>query len=423
MAQRTSQRSWAASAVRRSIIDPIRGSDTMRPILSSCALLIFALLSGFPVLALAQSRHAVAFHVGRNDALPTETTLGGLSYTSWAGMLGVRGSGAMSLGRVDRTPTNEDGTTKITAWTADADVILSPFRVLPPIVTLGFRPFALAGIGGHGARYPTGDRASVATLSYGWGLAWNPSRSLSIESTARRRTLLLKDDIALPAGFANDWEYRVGVGIEFGGRRQPDRPSRRRRDPVRDDRHERERDEARVDDRRSPVLATPGRMPAASVSAASVIRTANRYEGIRYSYGGASPTKGFDCSGYVQYVFARHGIDLPRTARQIAEVGEPISMDRRDLREGDLLFFAGNGTRIDHVAIYLGDDQIIHSTASGGGVRVESLTSPRGEWFERRMVASRRIVGGGRALVRPGLEDDQEPDSLDPPDKAPPPAR
>jgi hypothetical protein len=408
--------------VRRSVIDLIRGSDTMRPILSSRALLIFALSSVFPVTGVAQSRHAVAFHLGRNDALPTEATLGGLSYTSWAGMLGVRGSGAVSLGRVDRTPNNEDGTTKITAWTADADVILSPFRILPPIVTLGFRPFALAGIGGHGARYPTGDRAAVATLSYGWGLAWNPSRALSIESTARRRTLLLKDEIALPAGFANDWEYRVGIGIEFGGRRQADRPTRRRRDPVREDHRDRERDEARVEDRRPPVLATPGRMPAASVSAASVIRTANRYEGIRYSYGGASPTKGFDCSGFVQYVFARNGIDLPRTARQIAEVGEPISMNRDELREGDLLFFAGNGTRIDHVAIYLGDDRIIHSTASGGGVREESLTSPRGEWFERRMVAARRIVEGGRPLVRPG-EVDQEPDSLDPPDKAPPPAR
>lgn len=392
----------------------------MRPILPSIALIVFALFSAAPV-ALAQSRHAVALHLGQSDALPTETTLGGLSYTSWTGILGVRGSGAMSLGRVDRTATNEDGTLKITAWTADADVILSPFRILPPIVTLGFRPFALAGIGGHGARYPAGDRASVATWSYGWGLAWNLSRSLSIESTARRRTLLLEDDVELPPGFRNNWEYRAGVSIEFGGRRQASRPSRRRRDPVRQDRHEHERDEARVEDRRPPVLAKPDRMPA-SVSAASLVRTANRYEGIRYAYGGASPTKGFDCSGYVQYVFARHGIDLPRTARQIAEVGEPISMDRRDLREGDLLFFAGNGTRIDHVAIYLGDDQIIHSTASGGGVRVESLTSPRGEWFERRMVAARRIVDGGRARVRPSDELD-EPDALDPPDKAPPPAR
>src|SRR5688572_19397848 len=156
----------------------------MRPTFSSSTVLFFALASLIPAGALAQSRHAIAFHLGRNDALPMETTLGGLSYTSWAGMLGVRGSGAVSLGRVDRTTTNDDGTLKITAWTADADVILSPFRILPPYLTAGVRPFALAGIGGHGARYSAGDRASVATLSYGWGLAWHLGRALSVESTA-----------------------------------------------------------------------------------------------------------------------------------------------------------------------------------------------------------------------------------------------
>jgi hypothetical protein len=395
----------------------------MRPTTLSRTLLVSVLSSLVPAAVLAQSRHAIAFHLGRNDALPTEATLGGLSYTSWAGVLGVRGSGALALGRVDRTTTNSDGTVKITAWTADADAILSPFRVLPASLTAGLRPFALVGIGGHGARYPAGDRASVATLSYGWGVAWNLLGALSAEATARRR-MRLQDDVDFPPGFANDWEYRVGVGFEFGGRRQAERsrPPRRRRDPVDDDRHDRGRDDARGDDRRTPVLAKPGRMPA-SVSAASVVRTANRYEGIRYSYGGASPTKGFDCSGFVQYVFARHGVDLPRTSRQIAELGEPVSLNRDELREGDLLFFAGNGTRIDHVAIYLGEDRVIHSTASGGGVRVESLTSPRGEWFERRLVAARRLVDDGRPLVRPLDELERRPDPLDPPDTAPPPTR
>ena len=395
----------------------------MRPTISSYAVLV-SVLSFAPVAGIAQSRHAIAFHLGRNDALPLETTLGGISYTSWAGILGVRASGALGLGRVERTPTNSDGTLKITAWTADGDVILSPFRMAGPTALGGLHPFALGGIGGHGARYPDGDRASVATLSYGWGVAWQLSRAIAVEGTARRRTLL-QDEFDLPPGFANDWEYRVGIAFEFGGRRRADRPrSPRRRRPVRVERepeHEAVHEDPRDDDTRTPVLAKPGRMPGASVSAASVIRTANRYEGIRYAYGGATPTRGFDCSGFVQYVFARHGIDLPRTARQIADVGEPISLDRRDLREGDLLFFAGNGTRIDHVAIYLGEDRVIHSTASGGGVRVESLTTPRGEWFDRRLVAARRLVSGGRAIVRPHEVEGDAP--LDPPDNAPPPAR
>jgi hypothetical protein len=396
----------------------------MRPTLSSRSLLVPVLASLAPVAGLAQT-HGIGFHVGRNDALPMETTLGGLSYTSWAGSFGVRASGGLSLGRVNRTDDNVDGTVKITSWTADADVMLSPFRGHGSGMA-GLRPFGFLGIGGHGARYREGDRASLATWSYGWGVAWHLSRAFGLEASARRR-IQLQDDVVPPPGFANDWEYRAGISIEFGGRRRSrarSYPSRRDRDREehRKGGHDRTRDDAARDERDDsrPVLARPDRMPA-SASAATIVRTAHRYEGVRYSYGGATPTRGFDCSGFVQYVFARNGLDLPRTARQMAQLGEPLRLDLEELREGDLLFFADNGTRIDHVAIYLGEGRIIHSTASGGGVRVETLSSPRGEWFERRWVASRRVVGMG-AVGRP-LEDDRREESLDPPDNAPPPAR
>lgn len=396
----------------------------MRPTLSSRSLLVSVLASLAPATGLAQS-HAIGFHLGRDDALPMETTLGGLSYTSWAGSFGVRASGAISLARVNRTDNNVDGTLKITAWTGDADVMLSPFRSGSGMA--GLRPFGFLGIGGHGARYTDGDRASLATWSYGWGLAWNLSRAFGLEASARRR-VQLQDDVVPPPGFANDWEYRAGISIEFGGRRRSSRarpyPSRRERerDEHKKGGHDHPRDEARDDrDDSRPVLARPGRMPGASVSAATIVRTANRYEGVRYSYGGATPTRGFDCSGFVQYVFARHGLDLPRTARQMSDLGDPLPLDLDELREGDLLFFADNGTRIDHVAIYLGDGRIIHSTASGGGVRAEALSSPRGEWFERRWVASRRLVGIG--AVPRSLGDDRRQEPLDPPDNAPPPTR
>ena len=397
----------------------------MRPTFSSRSLLVSVLASLAPSAGLAQS-HGIGFHLGRDDALPMETTLGGLSYTSWAGSFGVRASGAMSLARVNRADNNVDGTLKITAWTADADVLLSPFR--PGSGMAGLRPFGFLGIGGHGARYTDGDRASLATWSYGWGVAWHLSRAFGLEASARRR-IQLQDDVVPPPGFANDWEYRAGISIEFGGRRRASRgrsyPSRRERerDEHKKGGHGHDHGDARDDrDDSRPVLARPGRMPGASVSAATVVRTAHRYEGVRYSYGGATPTRGFDCSGFVQYVFARHGLDLPRTARQMSQLGEPLPLDLDELREGDLLFFADNGTRIDHVAIYLGDGRIIHSTASGGGVRVETLSSPRGEWFERRWVAARRVVGIG-AVRRPLHDDDRRQESLDPPDNAPPPAR
>ena len=84
------------------------------------------------------------------------------------------------------------------------------------------------------------------------------------------------------------------------------------------------------------------------------------------------------------------------------------------------MFFADDGKRIDHVAMYAGGGRILHSTASGGGVRHDDLDSPRGQWFMARWVDARRVVDDQGSLVRDFAGQQQVDESeLDPPDRAP----
>ena len=145
----------------------------------------------------------------------------------------------------------------------------------------------------------------------------------------------------------------------------------------------------------SPRRTATGRSRTGSVakaSAARVLATANRYVGVRYRYGGGSPAAGFDCSGFVQYVFARNGVQLPRTSRLQASAGRPAPLDIASLEPGDLLLFASRGTQINHVAIYVGGNRILHSTAGAGGVVYDDLSTPRGKWYLARHVVSRRVL-------------------------------
>ncbi|HEX6050090.1 MAG TPA: C40 family peptidase [Gemmatimonadaceae bacterium] len=123
----------------------------------------------------------------------------------------------------------------------------------------------------------------------------------------------------------------------------------------------------------------------------SVLTTAARYLGTRYQFGGARPGA-FDCSGFVRYVFARHGVALPRTAREQAEVGRTIVGGLDSLRTGDLLFFRTRRGRTAHVAIYVGDGRIIHASAGSRRVRYDDLSSARGRWFIRNLSGVRRVV-------------------------------
>jgi cell wall-associated NlpC family hydrolase len=144
--------------------------------------------------------------------------------------------------------------------------------------------------------------------------------------------------------------------------------------------------------RRAPVARAPRRATAATASAARVLTTAESYLGERYLYGGETPGIGFDCSGFVQYVFGRHGLDLPRTSRQQAHAGRALPRSVASLQPGDLMLFSSKGGGVDHVAIYAGDNRILHSSAGGGGVVYDDLSSSRGKWFLARHVASRRVL-------------------------------
>ena len=103
-----------------------------------------------------------------------------------------------------------------------------------------------------------------------------------------------------------------------------------------------------------------------------IVDYALQFVGYRYVWGGSSPETGFDCSGFVQYVFALSGIDIPRTADYQFEIGTPVS--KEDLIPGDLVFFETYAPGASHVGIYIGDGNFVDATS--GGVTVESLYSP-----------------------------------------------
>ena len=117
----------------------------------------------------------------------------------------------------------------------------------------------------------------------------------------------------------------------------------------------------------APEAARPSSGEYAAGSA--IARTAETLLGLPYREGGALPD-GFDCSGLVTYVFARHGIAVPRDVRRQASAGSPI--DRGDIVPGDLVFFATTGSGPTHVGIAIGGGRFIHAPKSGGVVRTES---------------------------------------------------
>lgn len=137
------------------------------------------------------------------------------------------------------------------------------------------------------------------------------------------------------------------------------------------------------------LLFTPNidQAEASSSDSASISETASSLVGIRYAYGGTT-TAGFDCSGYVNYVFNQHGIKLSRTSSGMYASGTKV--DKSDLIEGDLVFFNTTGKGVSHVGIFVGDGKFAHASTSKG-VRIDELNDPH--YWGKRYVGAKRITG------------------------------
>lgn len=135
------------------------------------------------------------------------------------------------------------------------------------------------------------------------------------------------------------------------------------------------------------------RSPAPTATVARVLEAADRFVGVPYTWGGNTPESGFDCSGFTRYVFAKQGIQLPRTSREQARSGRPVALDFSAFLPGDILLFAEPDEAVSHVAIYVGDGRIIHASSALGGVNYLDLGGSRGAWYVQNMVAVRRLTG------------------------------
>jgi len=122
-----------------------------------------------------------------------------------------------------------------------------------------------------------------------------------------------------------------------------------------------------------------------STTGDKIVATAERYKGVPYKAGGVSP-KGFDCSGYVQYVFRQHGKQLPRTADRQYEVGKKV--DKKALQAGDVVFFTTDEKGASHCGIYVGKGKFIHASSSRGVI----ITSLDDSYWKPRYLGARRML-------------------------------
>jgi cell wall-associated NlpC family hydrolase len=378
-----------------------------RPKLASIAAFLAAAVATPCSLALAQQSDVTISPFVSFLPATGASPLAGLAIAlAGNGGLALRGSGHLAL--ESSNASTFYGTNTFRPWGADADVMFFLGGHSSGGFNRAFSPFVFAGVGVSG-NDSLGQSITHSNWSYGAGATIPLGSAIEVfgESRWRMSRYVLPTASVAPSPTN---ELRVGLSFHVGSRGGP---------------RSRAASHSRSE---STPSSLPGstRYPVStrtSASAARLIGAAEDYIGVPYKWGGTSPSSGFDCSGFTQYVFAKQGVRLPRTSYQQAEVGQSITPDWSAVAPGDLVMFEENG-RIGHVAIYAGRNRIIHSSSSGGGVRYDDLSTERGRWFADHMVEARRITPDSRGLVLDLARGFAELGvQLDMPDHAPKPER
>lgn len=131
----------------------------------------------------------------------------------------------------------------------------------------------------------------------------------------------------------------------------------------------------------------PASKPAKEAKEMGVIaaRTAERFVGIPYKWGGDNVVDGMDCSGFVRAVYNLCGLSIPRTSREQFTAGDLIV--KEDLKDGDLVFFGASVDAINHVGIYVGNGRFVHAPRRGEEIKVSTVNE---SYFEKRFIGARR---------------------------------
>jgi hypothetical protein len=361
---------------------------------------LYAILSliapmALPTAGLAQGSSGAQLFTSFDSSLPGDG-MAGFGLTLGGGSLALRGSFGLSYSTFSLARDSAAGR-QPSRWTGDVDVILPDRAFGLASLFGGLHPYGFVGIGARSSSSSPTFGDADKTWSYGGGISVPLGQAISLQGELRSRTHLSSSILMAPTSFSGGTEFRVGLDFRLGrgsSRSGSSLPSR---------------------GGASSGTVWPAGNNAAG-AARRVVPRGERYIGVPYVWGGDTP-KGFDCSGFVQYVYRAEGVELPRTSRQMA--GSGFAVSRSEMAVGDLMLFAEPGEAISHVAIYAGSGRFIHSSSSGNGVRYDDLNSGRGAWFRQNMVAVRRVATGSGSIVASFAKSLIPFEGFDPPDKAP----